>query len=199
MRARGLSIFITIFFGAMALGSIPWGQVASHIGIPSTQLITAAGALLVSALSWRFKLLQGEGLNHSPSGYWPQPVVAEEITLDRGPVMVTVEYLIATADTAESIEAMCHLKASRERHGAYAWGLFEDVAVPGRMLEYSIEESWVTHMRHHRRISVLDNEIQDRARRFHRPDANPAVTHFLAPDANRPPPSGDMPSDKSMQ
>ncbi len=185
VRARGLSIYITIFFGAMMLGSILWGQVASKIGIPGAQLIAAAGATLATLLTWRFKLLQSDQLNHAPSGYWPQPVVASEVALDRGPVMVTVQYDIAPSDTDAFIEAMLHLKASRERHGAFAWGLFEDVAIPGRMLEYFIEESWVAHMRHHQRTSILDGQIQQQALKYQRPGTTPVVTHLLAPDRSR--------------
>lgn len=199
VRARGLSIFITIFFGAMTLGSILWGQVASHLGIPIAQLIAAAGAVLAALLSWRFKLLSGDELNHSPSGYWPQPLVADEIALDRGPVMVTVEYQIAPRDTAAFVEAIRVLKASRERHGAYAWGLFEDVAIPGRMLEYFIEESWVAHLRHHQRTSVLDNEIQQRVLKYQKPDTPPIVTHMLAPDPARQAPADTTCGDGTLR
>ncbi|WP_288129198.1 MFS transporter [Microbulbifer sp.] len=198
VRARGLSIFITIFFGAMTLGSILWGQLATKIGIPNTQLIAAAGAVIAGLLSWRFKLLQGEGLNHSSSAYWPQPLVADEIAMDRGPVMVTIEYEIDPASAADFLAAICDLKASRQRHGAYAWGVFEDVAKPGRMLEYFIEESWVAHMRHHQRTSVLDREIQQRVIAFQRSGVEPRVTHLLAPEPDRPHPAEPPGIDDSL-
>ena len=35
VRARGLAAFVVIFMGGMALGSILWGQVATHVGIPA--------------------------------------------------------------------------------------------------------------------------------------------------------------------
>ncbi|MFV8782757.1 MFS transporter [Microbulbifer sp. SA54] len=199
VRARGLSIFITIFFGAMMVGSVLWGQVAVKLGIPNTQLIAAAGALIAALLTWRFKLLQTDQLNHAPSGYWPQPVVADEIALDRGPVMVTVEYQIAPADTGPFMDAMLHLKASRERHGAYAWGLFEDVAMPGRMLEYFIEESWVAHLRHHERTSILDGQIQQEALKYQRSGITPVVTHLLAPDRQRSLPHNAPTEDGALQ
>ncbi|MBB3060082.1 MFS transporter [Microbulbifer rhizosphaerae] len=199
VRARGLSIFITFFFGAMTFGSILWGQVASHVGISYTQLIAAGGSVLAGALSWHFRLLQDEGLDHTPSGYWPQPLVAKDVGLDHGPVMVTVEYRIDISDTAEFVTAMRELKASRERHGAFAWGLFEDVAEPGRMIEYFIEESWVAHLRHHQRISVLDSGIQQRARDFHRGGVDPVVTHLLAPEPGRAPPVEPIPARGSIQ
>ena len=185
VRARGLSIYITVFFGGMTLGSVIWGQVAAHLDIATAQLSAAAGIIIAGALAWRYKLLRGEGIDHSPSAYWPQPVVACDVALDRGPVMVTVEYQIEQADRGAFMAAMRELKASRKRHGAYAWGLFEDVAQPGRMVEYFIEDSWVAHLRHHQRVTALDSEIQARALAFHRGDKEPLVTHWLAPEPHR--------------
>lgn len=43
VRARGLSIFLTVFFGAMSGGSLVWGQVASTWSIPTALLIAAGG------------------------------------------------------------------------------------------------------------------------------------------------------------
>ena len=45
--------------------------------------------------------------------------------------------------------------------GVYAWGLFEDVAEPGRYLEYFAEESWLAHLRHHERVTQADRAIQE--------------------------------------
>ena len=34
VRGRGLAMFVTVFFGAMTLGSAVWGQVAGIVGLP---------------------------------------------------------------------------------------------------------------------------------------------------------------------
>lgn len=51
VRARGLAIYLMVLFGAMSLGSILWGAVASSIGTLSTMLVAAItlgiGAFLV--------------------------------------------------------------------------------------------------------------------------------------------------------
>lgn len=183
VRARGLSIFITVFFGAMTLGSVVWGQAATVLGIPTTLLIAAAGAVAGALVSWPAKLQQGAELDLSPSSHWPEPIVAGEIEPDRGPVMVTVEYRIDPETAAAFLTAMEDLKAARHRDGAYAWGLFEDAAVPGRYLEYFIEESWLAHLRHHERVTEADRAIQEKILALHVGDGEPIVTHFLAPDA----------------
>ncbi len=184
VRARGLSIFITIFFGAMTLGSVIWGQIASIAGIPTTLLIAAAGALLGAAVSWPAKLQQGADLDFSPSSHWPVPLVAEDIEPDRGPVMVTVEYLIDSENKAMFVSLMDELRDARRRDGAFAWGLFEDAAKPGRYLEYFSEASWLAHLRHHERVTEADRALQEKIHALHVGDDTPVVTHYLAADTN---------------
>ncbi|MCB2426435.1 MFS transporter [Methylophaga pinxianii] len=196
VRARGLSIFITVFFGAMTLGSILWGQAASMLGISITLQMAAAGALIGAFISWPAKLQLGMDLDLSPSSHWPEPIVSGEIEPDRGPVLVTVEYRIDLKSRAVFITLMNELKTMRKRNGAYSWGLFEDVAEPGRYLEYFTEDSWVGHLRHHERVSVSDRDIQKRVLALHVGDSAPLVTHFLAPEPNVAPVSAPVQSEQ---
>lgn len=181
VRARGLSVFITVFFGAMTLGSVIWGQTAALLGIPAALLIAAGGALGAAMLVRPFKLQQGAGLDHTPSSHWPAPVVAREIAPDSGPVMVTVDYRIAAEHRAAFLAAMRDLEAARRRDGAVAWGLYEDAAQPGRFLETFLEESWLAHLRHHERVSEADRALQARVRALHSGPGAPEVTHFTSP------------------
>lgn len=98
VRARGLSIFLTVFFGAMSGGSLVWGQVASVAGIPTALLIAAAGAVLLIPLTWRAKLGQGEELDLAPSSHWPEPILHLDDAEDRGPVMIQITYDVAPTD-----------------------------------------------------------------------------------------------------
>ena len=59
VRGRGLAIFMTVFFGALTLGSVIWGQVAGMLGLPAAHFMAAAGALLAIPLTWRWKLQTG--------------------------------------------------------------------------------------------------------------------------------------------
>lgn len=51
MRARGMALYTAVFYGCLALGSILWGQVASHASVPAALLIAAAGALACLSLT----------------------------------------------------------------------------------------------------------------------------------------------------
>ncbi len=181
VRARGLSLFIAIFFGSMALGSVVWGQVAVLFGIPAALLAAAAGAVLGVLFSRPFKLHRGAGLDLNPSMHWPAPLVAGNIEPDRGPVLVTTEYRIDPKDATAFLDALSALSAARRRDGAFAWGVFEDVAEPGRYLEYFFEESWLEHLRHHERVTEADRALQERVQAFHGGKTPPRVSHFLAP------------------
>ncbi len=181
VRARGLSVFIMVFYGAMTAGSLLWGQIANAAGIPAALLAAASGAVLAIPLTWRFKLLQGAGTDHTPSAHWPQPVLEDTVEPDRGPVLVTVEYDVAPGDGQEFVRAMQDVRQERRRHGAVGWSLQQDAAAPHLWLETFRHGSWVEHQRQHARVSHAETDAEMAARAFHRGAEPPRVRHLLAP------------------
>ena len=99
--------------------------------------------------------------------HWPQPITSQDIESDRGPVLVTVEYRIRPEDRARFLEAIAKLEHSRRRDGAFAWGVFEDAAEAGRMIETFLVESWMEHLRQHERVTNADRVVQDAVDKFH--------------------------------
>jgi hypothetical protein len=181
VRARGLSIFLTVFFGSMSLGSALWGQIAAATTISTALFAAAVGSIIAIPVTWRARLNQAPGLDLTPSMHWPEPVVARDVPQDRGPVMVIVEYRVREDDCQAFVAAVTELSHARRRDGAFAWGLVEDVAQPGRFLEYFMEPSWLEHLRHHERVTEADRLLQEKVRIFHRGEEPPRVTHYLAP------------------
>ena len=179
VRARGLALFMTVYFGAHTAGSAIWGQVATVWGLPLAHLIAAAGVLIAIPLTWRWRLPTGAGVDLSPSLHWAAPVVSHEIAQDRGPVLVTVEYRIDPAKRDAFLEALDRLCHERRRDGAYSWGVFEDAADPARFVETFLIESWIEHLRQHQRVTNADRVLQDEVERFQL-DGEPKVTHMIA-------------------
>ena len=179
VRGRGLAIYLMVFNGAMAAGSMGWGFVAQGIGTDAALLVAGAGLVIVAALAHRAALPSGEG-DLTPSMHWTQPVLAEPVAHDRGPVMVTVTYRVRRADRLAFLAALDRLSEERRRDGAHAWGVAEDAADPERIVEWFFVESWAEHLRQHRRVSKADADIQAESRRFHQGPDEPAVEHFLA-------------------
>jgi len=178
VRGRGLAVFVTVFFGAMTIGSAVWGQVAGMAGLPSAHFIAAAGALAVIPLTWAWKLQSGKGLDLSPSMHWPTPIVDQDFESDKGPVLVTVEYRVAAANRDAFMSALRRLAHERRRDGAYAWGVFEDAEEKGRYLETFLIASWMEHMRQHERVTNADRELQQEIRKL--TTAPPKVAHLVA-------------------
>ena len=179
VRGRGLALYSTVFFGCLTLGSALWGEVAEWVGLSVAHLLAAAGAVVAIPLTWRWKLQTGVGVDLSPSMHWPAPITVRDIPHDRGPVLVTVEYRISPKDRAAFLAAISRLEQQRRRDGAYAWGIFEDAAEEGRILETFLVESWLEHLRQHERVTNADRTVQETVQRFHIHGA-PKVTHFIA-------------------
>ena len=179
VRARGLALYTTVFFGCLTLGSAAWGEIAVRVGLPAAHFLAAGGTVAAIVLTWRWKLQTGAGLDMTPSMHWPAPITAQAIEQDRGPVLVTVEYRIRPADREEFLDALARLEHERRRDGAYAWGVFEDAAEEGRMVETFLVESWMEHLRQHERVTNADRLVQDAVHRFTLTGA-PKVTHFIA-------------------
>ncbi|GAB4200260.1 MAG: MFS transporter [Wenzhouxiangellaceae bacterium] len=182
VRARGLSVFLMVFFGAMSLGSWVWGQLAGISSIPAALMTAAAGGLVAMALTWRWQLDEEAVMDLSPSAHWPQPLLAQAVDDDHGPVMVTVEYRVAAEDKAAFIHALSMLGEIRRRDGAFAWGVFSDSADAECYLEYFMVNSWLEHLRQHERISVSDRAVQQAIWRYHQGE-RPMVRHWLAASA----------------
>ena len=180
VRARGLASFFVVFMAGMALGSILWGQVATHIGIPAALTIAALGMVAAIGLTWRFKLGQHQVLDFRPTLDWPAPVLAEIPEPDSGPVMVTIEYRVQPSKRAQFVTAMQAVREMRRRNGAYFWELFHDSADTARFVECFMDESWIEHLRQHERASVSDREIRQRAKQFMVEGESTISQHWLA-------------------
>ena len=179
VRARGLAIFMTVYFGAHTAGSALWGQVATVWGLPLAHFIAAAGALLAIPIAWRWHLQTGVNVDLTPSLHWAAPVVSHEIQDDRGPVLVTVEYRIDPARRRAFLAALDRLGRERRRDGAYRWGVFEDTAEPSRFVETFLVDSWLEHLRQHERVTNADRVLQTQVQRFQL-EGTPKVTHMIA-------------------
>jgi predicted MFS family arabinose efflux permease len=183
VRGRGLAIFLTAFFGAMTLGSAIWGKVASVEGLSATLYIAAAGAALGLILTARWNLQGAAALDLTPSMHWRTPVFVHPVEDDEGPILLTVEYRIDPQERQPFLAVIHEVGLERKRDGAYAWGVFEDAAVSGRIVETFLIQS-LLELKHLRtRVTIADRMIEDQARTFLKEP--PKVTFLVAPKRHR--------------
>ena len=179
VRGRALAVSTLTLFGSFAVGALLWGIVANQAGI--TFALTAAGVGLLVGLGLipRYRLAAAESMNLDPARIWDDPVVAEALAAEAGPVLVTVEYTLEASQRATFAAALRRLvRPIRRRDGAVFWELFVDAANPHRCVECYLVESWAEHLRQHGRTTQADREVEDALRTFY--TGRERVTHFVA-------------------
>jgi hypothetical protein len=107
------------------------------------------------------------------------PVVIGEVGADveKGPVLVTIEYAVIPKRTAEFVDAMHEYGRMRRRDGAYRWAIFRDTEVGDRYLEIFLVNSWAEHLRQHERQTQADRELEGRIYSYL--SGEPVVRHLI--------------------
>jgi MFS family permease len=178
VRGRALAVYLTVFNGAMAAGSIGWGALAEATAVGPALLASAAG-LVVAALIMRRLPLPSVEVDLTSSHQWAEPLLAEPVANDRGPVLILVEYDVAPNRLAAFLAVLERLSGERLRDGAYAWGVTQDSGNAQHVVEWFMVESWAEHLRQHDRFSRAGADLQSEATAYHRGSEPPAVTHLI--------------------
>jgi len=179
VRGRALAVYLLVFQGGTAAGSVFWGAVATRLGISTSLSLAALGIVGSLIITKRYRLAGGEKGDLTPSLHWPEPHVVVEPKPAQGPVLVVIEYRIEAEHGNDFVRAMRELRQERLRDGAMRWGLFEDPANPRRYVETFLVESWLEHMRQHERVTRSDSQAQEVVRAFHIEEKPPEVSHFI--------------------
>lgn len=185
VKSRALAVYLVAFFGSMAIGSVLWGQVAKVFNTSVALTLAGIGMMVASTVARRWRLASRQPLDLTPMPI-PMPMAdglgadAELAEYDRGPVMVSVEYVIHVSDTRDFLDAMREMQRVRRRGGAFSWSVFQDMCDPTRHLEVFMIESWLDHLRQHERFTANDKAIQSRVLGFHRLKKLPEVTHMIS-------------------
>ena len=179
VRGRGLAIFLTGIFGATTFASALWGHIATLRGVDLSLYIAAAGALVAIPIGWGSKLQTGLGENLEPALHWRFPRVAFDVGWTQGPALVTIRYRIDPSRRDGFLAAMGEIGDERKRDGAYAWGVFEELATPGRYTETFLIESWLELMHLYERVTNADRRMEECVRTFLLD--KPEITHLVAP------------------
>jgi hypothetical protein len=162
VRARGLSVYQMVLFGAQGLGALLWGVVAAPIGIEPTFLIAAALMLVGAATIRTWPIIDTAGMDRSTVQYWPQPSLVTHADPEDGPVVVKNVYTVAPEREGPFLQAMVPVRLSRLRTGATQWGLFRDGETPHQFVELYVVPTWEEHMRQHAdRLTGTDQQYEE--------------------------------------
>jgi predicted MFS family arabinose efflux permease len=189
VRGRGLAIFLTVYFGALTLGSAVWGEVATAKGVPFALCAAGAGTLIGLALTWVWKLQTSEAQDLTPSMRWRAPSFAHRVADDEGPILAIIEYRIDPKDSSAFLAVMQDISLERNRDGAYAWHMFEDPNQQGKMVETFLIHSLLELRYREARVTKADQMIEDGAAQFLKA---PATSRYLVAPQRRPRPSRSL-------
>jgi predicted MFS family arabinose efflux permease len=181
VRARGLSVYQMVLFGAQAGGAVIWGVMAGPAGLVATFLIAAAVLVAGVATIRLWPLLDTRGMDRSLAVYWPEPHLLFEPDPQAGPVLVMTTYTVAPEKEQAFFQEMSWVRRSQLRTGAAEWGLYRDGETAHRFVECFIVPSWEEHLRqHNERQTSTDRQHEEQADALS--DPPPQTTHFLAAD-----------------
>jgi MFS family permease len=178
VRARVLAIFILVYQGSFALGSVAWGALAQRAGIRAALVSAGIGTIGTVVLAF-FARLPDSTADLTPWNHWRMPVVVRDlgVDLDQGPVLVTIKYSVIREREAEFVSAMHHYARIRRRDGAYRWGIFRDTEAEDRYLEIFLVNSWAEHLRQHERQTQADRKLESRLTDY--VTSEPEVHHLI--------------------
>jgi MFS family permease len=181
VRARGLSIYQMVLFGAQGLGALVWGIVADEFGL-TVAFVAAATLLAAGTASMRlWPLFETANLDRSLV-VRPDPEFDFETEPDAGPVVVWTTYSIPPEKESEFVNAMVRVRESRFRTGATEWGLFRNGEQPGDFEEIFFVNSWEEHLRQHReRLTGADIEFEDKAKSLS--STTPQTRHLFSTES----------------
>jgi MFS family permease len=178
VRARGIAVYRTAYFGAMTAGSVLWGFIAEHTSLSTALMVVAVAGTVVAAIGWWLPLPSG---NHEidPSHSWaPPPSLPPAVASGTRRALVTVEYRVPVEHQAEFLAALRKLSVVRRRDGAVRWAAYVDLEEPEWIVETFETPSWEEHLRQHQRGTVADARLQAEVQAFH-VGGRPVATHLV--------------------
>jgi len=180
VRARGLSVYQMVLFGAQAAGAAIWGVVAGAAGLVPAFLAAAVVMAAGAATLWCWPFQPIADMDRSMVR-WPEPQFLVGADREAGPVLVRVTYTIAADQERGFRPVMARLRQSRLRTGALDWALYQDAGNPRLFVEQFTVPSWVEHLRQHQeRQTTTDLGYHDDAAALS--DPPPQTDHYLAAD-----------------
>lgn len=176
---RALSLYQTAVFGGMAGGSWLWGLLSEHYSA-TVAFAGSAGFLVLGAVAGRWLgLSEFAELDLDPLGQFREPEVRFDLRSQSGPIKIMIDYVIATDDIGEFLDAMQARRIVRVRDGARRWALLRDLENPETWTESYQVATWVEYLRHHERRTKADAASYERLRRLHRGPGDPRVRRMI--------------------
>ena len=174
--ARALAVYQTVTFGGMAVGSWIWGNIAHQLGLGEAIVLSGIAVLFSALLGVWWRIGDVGALDLSPAQL---PELEVELSLRSGPIIVQVEYKIASKDAMAFLTLMNERRRIRQRNGAKGWSLTQDLSNPELWIERYSNATWGEYLRQRARTTVADLENHQQVLALHQGGEAPRLTRLL--------------------
>lgn len=173
--ARALALYQMAAFGGLAIGSWIFGIIADHHGVIDALIAATLVQLAGIAIGLLMPLSAIQTADLDPVDTWHEPLTAIPVEQRSGPIVITIEYRIASADIPTFLAAMEERKRIRRRDGASEWTLLRDLAELDLWIERYHVATWLDYIRHNQRRTIADQENSETLHRLRIPGTEPVV------------------------
>lgn len=171
VAGRSLAAWQTAFSGGIAVGSWAWGRLTDATSVEIALLVSAALMLLSPLLGFWWPMPRIDAREEDAESL-ADPEVRLPLTDRSGPLVVEIEYRVATENARAFHALMQDIQLYRQRNGAYRWSLARDIATPELWTERYHCPTWLDYLRQRNRWTQSERELSQKADAFHiGPDA----------------------------
>jgi MFS family permease len=176
--ARALSLYQMAAFGGMASGAVLFGAIADVEGVQISLFAAAAVQALTILSGYILPLPIARDLNLALRE-WSEPETAVSVDDRSGPVVVTIEYRIATDNIPRFLNVMHERRRIRRRDGARHWTLLRDLGESDLWVERYHVATWLDYVRHNQRRTFEDAQNTLDILALHGGPAKPVVHRMI--------------------
>ncbi|MGL3104586.1 MFS transporter [Bradyrhizobium sp. BR 1432] len=163
---RSLAAYQASMSGGVAMGSWAWGRLTDAAGVEIALLVSAT-LMIFSALLGFWLPVPRIDAPDEEGELLAMPEVRLPITGRSGPLVVEIEYRVASENARAFHTAMQDVQLSRQRNGAHGWSIARDIAEPELWTERYRCPTWLDYLRQRNRSTQLDRAVEQRAMAFH--------------------------------
>ncbi|MGY4408261.1 MFS transporter [Bradyrhizobium sp. USDA 3315] len=166
VAGRSLAAWQASFSGGLAIGSWGWGRLTDGLGVEVALLVSAALMLLLPVLG-RWLPMPSITERGEDAEMLADPKVRLPLTYRSGPLVVELEYRVASENARAFHNVMQDMQLYRQRNGAYGWSIARDIADPELWTERYHCPTWLDYLRQRNRWTQSERVLDDKAMAFH--------------------------------
>ncbi|WFU62620.1 MFS transporter [Bradyrhizobium brasilense] len=166
VAGRSLAAWQASFSGGLAIGSWGWGRLADAVGVEITLLVSASLMLLLPLLG-RWLTMPRAAERGEAAEALADPEVRLPLTHRSGPLVVEIEYRVASEKARAFHNAMQDIQLYRQRNGAYGWSIARDITDPELWTERYHCPTWLDYLRQRNRWTQSERALDNQAMAFH--------------------------------